>query len=76
MDFMTQAELDALPEDGTMSVRDEMRDGRMVRVPYLNSVGALFHPDNPDEPISVTDASGQRWLLGYANGVRYKRKLR
>ena len=70
---MTQAELDALPEDGTFAYTTEVRDGQTVRVPRFQSVGALYQP--PDEPCLVTDTEGQRWILGYAQGQRWKRRL-
>lgn len=72
---MTQAELDALPEDGTFSVREELRDGKVVRIPVLNTVGALWHGGD-DEPVSVVDSHGQRWMVGYSpDGTRYKRRM-
>ena len=71
---MTQAELDALPEDGLFGAVDEVVDGRLVRRPVLNTVGALYTPDG--EPMAVVDAHGIRWMLGYGpDGVRYKRRV-
>lgn len=34
---------------------------------------ALYQPE--DEPAIVTDSHGVSWLIGYANGVRHKRKM-
>lgn len=71
---MTTVELDALPEDGTFSHEIRVIDGREVSVPVYHSVGALWASEG--EPISVLDANGQPWMVGWANGVRYKRRLR
>lgn len=71
---MTQQELDALPEDGTFGSRDEMRDGKLIRIPVLFTVGALWSA--PDEPEMVRDNTGDYWRVGWAKGVRYKRRMR
>ena len=34
---------------------------------------ALYQPD--DEPMMVCDTSGDWWIIGYANGQRWKRKM-
>lgn len=71
---MTQAELDALPEMGLFGQREEMRDGKLVRVPFLQGpIGVLWTAD--DEPCMVTDVHGERWRVGWINGVRYKRRM-
>jgi hypothetical protein len=74
MKDITQAELDALPEDGRFGEREEVIDGKRVRVPVLETVGVLWTPD--DEPCMVRDIHGDYWTLGWANGVRYKRRMR
>jgi hypothetical protein len=61
---MTQAELDALPEDGQITTID----GR----PHMQTVGALW--TSYDEPCRVVDANGQAWAIGWAKGVKYKRR--
>lgn len=71
---MTQAELDAIPEDGTFSFREEIRDGRRVRIPVLNCVGVLWTED--DEPCMVRDDAGDYWRVGWFNGTQYKRRMR
>lgn len=72
---MTQDELDALPETGVWGAREEVRDGKTVRVPVLDDVGPLWHGDGDDAIISVTDLDGQNWLIGWAaDGKRYKRR--
>jgi len=73
---MTQDELDEIPEQSTPFVRDVVKDGRTVRTYFFGHAGALYQPPGTDEPSSVVDASGQRWILGYCNGVRYKRRIR
>jgi hypothetical protein len=34
---------------------------------------ALYQPDG--EPMAVIDANGVRWMLGYVNGIRHKRRM-
>ena len=70
---MTQAELDALPTDGEFGQRTEERDGKRVIIPFLQTVGVLYH--DPADPIMVTDRQGIRWLLGRHNGVLHKRRM-
>lgn len=69
---MTQAELDALPEDGAFTFLTEIRAGQQVRVPLIKTVGALWTED--DETCAVIDSQGQRWRVGWSGGVRYKRR--
>jgi hypothetical protein len=70
---MTQAELDALPEDGGFGQEERVIDGRTVRVPVVETVGALFSREG--EPGVVTDLHGRCWRVGWANGVRYKQRV-
>lgn len=42
-------------------------------IPVLHTVGGLYQPEG--EPTSVTDEKGNDWLIGWHNGVRYKRRL-
>lgn len=66
---MTQAELDALPEDGGI---ERMRVGSITLA--RARPGVVLWTDE-SEPAFVVDAHGMRWLPGWFNGVRYKRKL-
>lgn len=70
---MTQEELEALPIDGEFGYREELRDGKRVLIPVLHTVGALWTEE--DEPCMVVDAYGERWRIGWANGVRYRQRL-
>lgn len=74
---MTQAELDALPDASpSFGIEEvELPDGSIQRRAFMVSppVGALWTSD--DEPSSVVDVHGQRWMVGWANGVRYKRRV-
>lgn len=71
---MTQDELDALPEDGRLTQTVETKgDVTLVTAVSWATVGALFQPE--DEPASVVDSNGVGWMIGYANGIRYKRRL-
>lgn len=71
---MTQEELDALPEDGAFTSEIRVINGVETRCMRHNSVGALFHKG--DEPIEVIDSEGQRWMIGWAEGKKWKRRLR
>lgn len=66
---MNQIELDALPEIGGFGYRDEVRDGKPVRIPVLRPTFALF------DPVVVTDNRGERWMVGTANGKTWKSKM-
>jgi hypothetical protein len=70
---MTQAELEALPIDGDFGQREEIRDGRIVRIAVRQTVGVLWSAE--DEPTTVTDIYGQRWRVGWHEGVRYRQRL-
>jgi len=71
---MTHEELDALPETGGFGYREEIRDGIKTRIPVMNPAFALWQ--KPDEPVSVLDSEGRRWMIGWANGIKYKRRMR
>lgn len=66
---MTQDELDALPECGGIG---SVLVGN-VRIPFARESFALYQP--PDEPMMVIDLHGISWMLGYANGKRWKRRM-
>jgi hypothetical protein len=72
---MTQAELDALPETGTIGAVEKEINGKVYTVPVIHdTVGVLWNPTD-DEPCAVTDVHGDRWTIGYGrDGVRYKRR--
>jgi hypothetical protein len=70
--MITQAELDALPESGSIGLRDEIRDGVKMRVPFFVNVGALWEDEGDGV---VTDVQGQRWRVGRLNGVRVKQRI-
>jgi hypothetical protein len=70
---MTQDELDALPETGGIGQREEIIDGKRVVVPTMLSALCLYQ--NPDEPAFVIGNDGRRWMIGWADGVRYKTRL-
>lgn len=65
---MTQAELDALPECGGFDAVE--RDGKIIPVPRPNF--AFWVGD--DETFSVIDNQGRNWMIGWANGKRWKRR--
>jgi hypothetical protein len=70
---MTQAELDALPEDGLWSQEDRVVDGRTVRTLVCRTVGSLHTRRN--EPTEVTDENGRSWRVGWGeDGIRYKQR--
>ena len=71
---ITQADLDAMPEDGVFTVREEIRDGQRWHVPVMGQSRALW--TEPDEPCMVCDEHGEWWRIGWADGVRYKRRTR
>ena len=71
---MTLEELDALPETGGFEQREELRDGKKVIIPVALEAFALYQ--GPDDPACVIDEHGVRWLIGWANGVRYKSRIR
>ena len=71
---MTLEELAALPELGGIGSREEIMNGKVVRVPYTLPTGALFQKE--DDPLSIVDAEGRRWMVGWMNGVRYKCRMR
>jgi hypothetical protein len=71
---MTQDELDALPEDGLFGEREEIRDGKIVRIPVLETVGALYQGEN--DIMLIEDRHGRFWTTGWAGGVLYKRRMR
>lgn len=68
---MTQDELDALPECGGIGIREEVIDGRTIKIPFVRESFALYHA--PDDPVIVVDRNGTAWSVGWANGVKYKR---
>jgi hypothetical protein len=71
---MTQAELDALPETGTIGAEEREIDGKIWNVPVIHDVGVLWEPDE-NGPLHVLDADGERWTVGYGRDkVRYKRR--
>jgi len=70
---MTQDELDALPENGGIGFRKQIIDGREVDVPFMRPALALFVRD--DDPAMVRDSDGNAWIVGWANGQRYKSRL-
>ncbi len=70
---MTQEELEALPIDGEISYTEEVRDGVMVRVPHLHTVGALYQ--GPTDGM-VKDQHGTWWMIGWAGGKQYRRRMR
>jgi hypothetical protein len=73
---MTQAELDALPETGTVGAEEREINGKIWNVPVIHDVGVLWNPTD-DEPCAVTDVHGVHWTIGYGpDGVRYKRRSR
>lgn len=63
---MTQTELDALPVSGGIGYRQKIIDGQRVRIPYMDNALVLF------DPVLVVDERGERWMVGTANGIRYK----
>ena len=70
---MTQEELDALP-DVTAQILPEERiiDGRRVVVPVQQpGAGALF--TGPDDGQFRCGQTGQRYMVGWHEGVRVKR---
>lgn len=73
---MTQDELDALPDDSLQFTVETVTlpDGRKERRAVLLSTGggALWNSDS--EPTSVVDSSGQRWMVGWIDGRRVKRR--
>lgn len=72
---VTQAELEALPIDGEFSYREEIHDGKRVRIPVLQTVGALW--SEAHEPSYVTDIHGQRWRVGRGpDGRMYRQPAR
>ncbi len=68
---MTQQELDALPEVGGISQREEIIDGRKVVIPVIEG-GAMFQ--GLDDGVVVGN-DGQRWMIGQVSGVRSKRRI-
>jgi hypothetical protein len=71
----TQADLDALPETGgDFGQKEIVLDGHRVVVPIPNEGYLLY--TRPDEVNSVIDSEGRRWMIGWWDGVRYKRKAR
>jgi hypothetical protein len=70
---MTLEEFNALPEIGSIGYREEIRDGRVVRIPVVHRDGAMFQKD--DDPLSIVDAEGRWWMIGWLDGVRCKRRL-
>lgn len=70
---MTQDELDKLPQMGGWRVVQEIRDGKKVEFIAEGELFALHHP--ADEDIVVSDYLGRRWMLGWHDGIRYKRAL-
>ena len=54
---MTLEEFNALPEIGSIGYREEIRDGRVVRIPVVHRDGAMFQKD--DDPLSIVDAEGR-----------------
>lgn len=69
---MTQDELDALPVTGEFGCEDREIDGKVVRIPVLVDVGVLWEHESDDG--RFIDLLGDRWQVGWANGVRYKRR--
>lgn len=74
---MTQAELDALPDaSGGFGIEDREIDGVMRRcavyIPPPAGYGAFF--TGPEDG-QVIDATGVRWMTGWIDGVRYKRRM-
>lgn len=71
---MNQNELDALPDvtPGIGYMEREI-DGHKVTVPFVqNDPGALFQA--PDDGV-ILDMNGQRWMTGWIDGHRVKRKF-
>jgi hypothetical protein len=72
---MTQEELDALPDVTNPGIgqAEQIIDGKRVVVPVFYADGPIFI--GPEDG-GVTDAAGQRWLVGRcAGGMRVKRRL-
>ena len=72
---MTQAELDAIPEEPTgFGMVEEVIDGKTIRRPVAPNLGVLYH--GPDDPISVIDHDGQRWMIGRVDDGRLVKRRR
>jgi len=71
---MTQAELDALPEDCIIDYQ-EVRDkaGQVFFFPKFRIVESLCPVEN--EPGFVRDNNRQGWIIGWAHGVLWKRRI-
>ena len=71
---MTQKELDAIPENGGISYREEMQQGKRVLIPFMQPCKAMYQSQYV--PMMVTDSQGVSWLIGYIDGVLHKSRLR
>ena len=67
---MTNEELDSIPEMGGFGCREEIRDGKRVRIPVAALAFALF------DPVQYLDRHGHRWLVGTYRSQTYKSRLR
>lgn len=71
---MTPEELDALPEDGLFGLEEREINGQTVRVPVMQSVGALWADDH-DAFHVVDNRDGSVWMVGRGpDGVMRKRR--
>ncbi len=66
---MTQAELDALPECGGIGIEP------MPGMPGVNRPVVRENFVLGDAEL-VIDGNGDGWMVGWANGIRYKRFMR
>jgi hypothetical protein len=51
-----------------------MTQEELDALPTLREVLALYY--GPNDPIRVFDVNGEEWTVGWANGVRYKQRIR
>ena len=66
---LTFEKLKQLPENGGFEMKEEMRDGKKVRVPYMRPAFAL------GDVGMVADENGLVWIVGKANGIYYKSRF-
>jgi hypothetical protein len=61
---MTQAELDAIPEEARFELREEVIDGVRYVTPIVRQAASRAVWMSDDDPMMAIDADGSRWTFG------------